>query len=57
MSNLEHYFENLLHYGVDNIHEDVLSEEQKETVKVCVNYVLYNIFYGKKDFLDYIQKK
>ena len=60
MSNLEHYFENLLYLGkdvYDDINKNQISKEQQEAVEECVNYVLCNIFAGRDDFRAYIQKK
>ena len=59
MSNLEHYFENLLLNGQDvagDLNKDTLSQEQQEAVEVCVSYVLYSIFNGRDDLLSYMKK-
>lgn len=60
MSNLEHYFENLLYLGRDigdGINKNELSKEQQEAVEECVNYVLCNIFAGRDDFKEYMHKR
>jgi hypothetical protein len=54
MSNLEHYFENLLHHGADikgEPNKNALSKEQQEAVEECATYVIYTIFCGREDFL------
>ena len=59
MSNLEHYFENLLFQGCDtanDVNKNSLSKEQQEAVEECVNYVLCNIFAGRDDFREYMHK-
>lgn len=59
MSNLEHYFENLLFQGcdvADDVNKNKLSKEQQEAVEECVNYVLCNIFTGRDDFREYMHK-
>lgn len=56
MSNLEHYFENLLYYGADisgEPNKNALSKEQQEAVEECAMYVIYTIFCGREDFLAY----
>lgn len=58
MSNLEHYFENLLFSGEDCTGEpnkNVLSKEQQEAVETCVNYILFTIFCGREDFINYVK--
>ena len=60
MSNLEHYFENLLFQGSDignDVNKNQISKEQQEAVEECVNYVLCNIFAGRDDFRAYIQER
>ncbi len=60
MSNLEHYFENLLYYGRDvfsDINKNSLSKEQQNAVAQCAQYVLYTIFSGREDFYAFIKMK
>lgn len=55
MSNLEHYFENLLYHGRDIKGEDnknSLSEEEREAVEICADYVLHTIFDNREHFLN-----
>lgn len=55
MSNLEHYFENLLFYGEDvfnGANKNALSPEQQEAVEICYDYVLYSLFNGDKEALQ-----
>ena len=52
MSNIEHYFENLLYQGEDrtgaglNVNKNQLSTEVQEAVEECANYILYTMFPG-----------
>ena len=60
MSNLEHYFENLLFHGKDCTGEpnkNDLSKEQQEAVEACANYILFSIFYGREDFIKYVKEE
>lgn len=57
MSNLEHYFENLLYNGQDikgDLNKNTLTEAEQEAVWICVNYVLYDIFLNRDDFLKFV---
>ena len=57
MSNLEHYFENLLYNGQDikgDLNKNTLTEAEQAAVWVCVNYVLYTIFLNRDDFLKFV---
>lgn len=59
MSNLEHYFENLLFYGKDvggEWNKKYLTKEQQEAVEVCADYVLYTIFCDREDFMAWIKE-
>ena len=59
MSNLEHYFENLLFYGRDvagNYNCNELSSEQQDAVRECADYVIYSLFYGRDDFLRWAEE-
>ena len=59
MSCLEHYFENLLFYGKDvrdEPNKNALTKEQQEAVEICAQYVLYSLFHGQEQFLDYNNK-
>lgn len=58
MSNLEHYFENLLYHGRDiqsNVNKNSLSKEQQDAVEQCARYVLYNIFENREHFYRFKQ--
>jgi hypothetical protein len=51
MSNLEHYFENLIFDGHDTKNEcnkNSLTKEQQEVVEICADYVIYTLF-GNRD--------
>ena len=57
MSNLEHYFENLLFQGQDVIgdwNKNTLTEAEQEAVRICADYVLYTIFLNRDDFLKFV---
>lgn len=56
MSNLEHYFENLLFNGQDrgdNCNKNALSAEEQAAVETCADYVIYTLFMGREDFLKW----
>ena len=60
MSNIEHYFENLLFQGSDtanDVNKNELTKEQQEAVYECANYVLYTIFAGRDDFKTYMDMR
>lgn len=60
MSNLEHYFENLLYLGRDigdGVNKNQISKDQQEAVYECANYVLYTIFAGRDDFKTYMDMR
>lgn len=57
MSNLEHYFENLLYNGRDvtgDLNKNTLTEAEQAAVEICVDYVLYSIFLNRDDFLKFV---
>lgn len=57
MSNLEHYFENLLFKGYDtkdNCNKNSLTHAQQEAVEICAQYVIYSIFYNRENFIEYM---
>ena len=52
MSNLEHYFENLLFMGKDvngDWNKNSLTEEEQNAVEECAQYVLYTLFCGQDE--------
>ena len=57
MSNLEHYFENLLYEGLDyedEINKSQLTAEQIDAVETCATYITYTFFCGKDELKKYI---
>ena len=59
MSNLEHYFENLLFDGHDikgEPNKKALTKAEREAVETCAQYVLYSLFCGRESFLAYQRK-
>ena len=58
MSNLEHYFENLLFYGEDlkgNVNKNTLSAKEQRAVVICADYVIYGLFGNREQFLDWVR--
>lgn len=59
MSNLEHYFENLLFSGKDvngDLNKNSLTKEEQTAVEVCAQYVLYTLFNGRDELKEYSDK-
>lgn len=59
MSNLEHYFENLLFYGEDcggEPNKKSLTEEQRKAVEECAGYVIYSLFGNRELFLSWAEE-
>lgn len=57
MSNLEHYFENLLFLGEDikgDLNKNQLTTQQQEAVEICADYVMYTLFGGRLEFDEFI---
>ena len=57
MSNLEHYFENLLFEGLDyedEINKRHLTPEEINAVETCATYITYTFFCGKDELKKYI---
>lgn len=60
MSNLEHYFENLLFDGEDcrgDINKNALTKEEQEAVEICAQYVIWSIFDGRDEFKNFIRQE
>ena len=60
MSNLEHYFENLLFLGKDvngDCNKDSLTKEEQNAVEECAQYVLYTLFCGRDELKEYIKTR
>jgi hypothetical protein len=58
MSNIEHYFENLLFNGRDCMGEPnkrTLTEEEQRAVEVCADYIIYTTFGNRDEFLKYVR--
>ena len=59
MSNLEHYFENILyHEGLydDDPNMELLTKEEIEAVRTCASYILYTQFYDRERFLKFARE-
>lgn len=60
MSNLEHYFENLLFDGKDcrgDVNKNTLTKEEQEAVEICAQYVIWSIFDGREEFKNFIKQE
>lgn len=58
MSNLEHYFENLLFYGEDckgEPNKRTLSCQEQKAVEICADYIIYTTFGNRDKFLKYVR--
>ncbi len=58
MSNLEHYFENLLFDGRDCTGEPnkrTLTEEEQSAVEACADYIIYTVFANRAEFLSWVR--
>ena len=59
MTNLEHYFENLLYHGEDiksEANKNALTEEQQKSVEQCAQYVIYSLFGTREHFDEWIKR-
>ena len=59
MSNLEHYFENLLFEGRDvkgDCNKSNLSKDQQDAVEECADYVIYTLFGNRENFLAFAKE-
>ena len=62
MSNLEHYFENLLFHDQDvngDWNKKPLTEQEQEVAEdcaACAEYVLSTVFLNREEFLKFIHK-
>ena len=57
MSNIEHYFENLLFHGRDCYGEPnkkSLTKLEQSTIEICADYVIYSLFGNRDDFLRFV---
>lgn len=60
MSNLEHYFENILYNGRDvngDCNKNSLSKEQQKAVETCADYVLYKLFKTRECFEKFVKDR
>jgi len=59
MSNLEHYFENLLLNGHDvkgDLNKNSLTKQEQAAVETCASYVLYTLFNNRDEFLEWVKE-
>ena len=58
MSREEHYFENLIYTGSDecagNANKDTISDEAKETIEMCYEYIVFNIFHNRDNLDEFL---
>ncbi len=60
MTCLEHYFENLLLHGEDvanNVNRNALTEDEREAVEYCAQYVIYVLFGNREAFAEWLERK
>ena len=60
MTCLEHYFENLLLHGKDvanNANRNALTEDEREAVEYCAQYVVYVLFGNREIFERWLKEK
>ena len=53
MTCIEHYFENLILHGEDvanNANRNALTEDEREAVEACADYVIYVLFGSREAF-------
>ena len=58
MSNLEHYFENLLVNGKDvsgGVNKNALTADEQNAVEVCAQYVIYTLFGGRDELNRFLR--
>ena len=59
MSNEEHYFENLIHNGSDeiagNYNRDHIKPEVRQAIETCYYYVVYNLFNTRENLDEFIE--
>ena len=59
MSNLEHYFENLLFHGEDckgEPNKRALTKQEQRAVEICADYILYTTFANRDQFLAWARR-
>jgi len=61
MSREEHYFENLIHTGsdecADNANRDIISDENRETIVMCYDYVIRNVFRNRENLDAFLKER
>lgn len=60
MSELEHYFENLLYDGHDvkgDWNKNSLTKEQQNAVETCARYVIYSLFETRERFENWCKEE
>lgn len=56
-SYIEEYFENVLLYGDDAVNQYQLTDNEKEIVDICAEYVLRDIFFSVEQFYNYLDRR
>lgn len=57
MSNIEHYFENLLFHGRDcygEANKKSPTKLEQSAIEICADYVIYTLFVNRDDFLKFV---
>lgn len=61
MSNEEHYFENLIHHGsdeiADNCNKDHIKPEVRQAIETCYYYVLFNLFNSRENLDEFLKDR
>ena len=61
MSLEEHYFENLIYTGSDkcagNANKDAIPDEVRETIEMCYDYIVFNIFHNRENLDEFLGKE
>jgi len=60
MSNIEHYFENLLFTNSDcngEPNKKALSQEVQDAVEICADYVMYTLFDGREELGKFFEQQ
>ena len=60
MSKEEHYFENLIHHGSDevarNYNKDNIKPEVRQAIETCYYYVVFDIFGTEENLAEYLEE-
>lgn len=61
MSREEHYFENLIRTGsdeiADNFNKKYIKPEVRQAIEMCYDYVVFNIFHNRENLDEFLEEK